>query len=70
MATSQYFDFAQGGGPQYSPEVETTPPALASGLPCALPWTVGCSGSDVVTALSPSLRGLACICSILWDPAW
>uniref|UniRef100_A0A2I2YZC3 Zinc finger RNA binding protein 2 n=1 Tax=Gorilla gorilla gorilla TaxID=9595 RepID=A0A2I2YZC3_GORGO len=53
-----------------SPEVETTPPALASGLPCALPWTVGCSGSDAVTALSPSLRGLACICSILWDPAW
>uniref|UniRef100_A0A2K6N530 Uncharacterized protein n=2 Tax=Rhinopithecus TaxID=542827 RepID=A0A2K6N530_RHIBE len=48
--------------------LETTPLALASGLPCALPWT-GCSGSDVVTALSPSLRDLACICSILWDPA-
>uniref|UniRef100_A0A8I5R0R7 Zinc finger RNA binding protein 2 n=2 Tax=Cercopithecinae TaxID=9528 RepID=A0A8I5R0R7_PAPAN len=51
-----------------SPEVETAPLALASGLPCALPWT-GCSGSDAVTALSPS-RNLACICSILWDPAW
>uniref|UniRef100_A0A2K6E1B1 Zinc finger RNA binding protein 2 n=1 Tax=Macaca nemestrina TaxID=9545 RepID=A0A2K6E1B1_MACNE len=55
-----------------SVEWRPPPPALASGLPCALPWT-GCSASDAVTALSPSLRDLrdlACICSILWDPAW
>uniref|UniRef100_A0A2K6E1B6 Zinc finger RNA binding protein 2 n=1 Tax=Macaca nemestrina TaxID=9545 RepID=A0A2K6E1B6_MACNE len=68
MAASHYFGFAQGSGLQYRPP----PPALASGLPCALPWT-GCSASDAVTALSPSLRDLrdlACICSILWDPAW
>uniref|UniRef100_A0A2K5DLK0 Zinc finger RNA binding protein 2 n=1 Tax=Aotus nancymaae TaxID=37293 RepID=A0A2K5DLK0_AOTNA len=44
--------------------LETAPLALASGLPCALPWTVGCSGIDAVTALK------ACICSISWDPAW
>ncbi|KAL4828116.1 hypothetical protein H8958_008613 [Nasalis larvatus] len=68
MAASHYFGFAQGSDLQYSPEVETAPLALSSGLPCALPWT-GCSGSDVVTALSPGLRDLACICSILWDPA-
>uniref|UniRef100_A0A2R8PL37 Uncharacterized protein n=1 Tax=Callithrix jacchus TaxID=9483 RepID=A0A2R8PL37_CALJA len=68
MAASHSFGLAQGGGPQYSSEVGTAPLALASGLPCALPWTVGCSGIDAVTALSPSLR--ACICSILWNPAW